>query len=356
MSFFLSEEKNENTEKLLSNESIRISIVGVGGGGCNTINRLEHLGLKHVKRIAINTDNLHLLSIKAQNKILIGKSITKGLGAGGFPEVAEKCAEVSKEEIRTAIGENELVFLVSGLGGGTGTGASPLVAKLAKEQGAVVVSIVTLPFSLERSRLKKAEWGLERLVKESDSVVVISNDRLVGYAQNMPINEAFNLADLITAKALQGITETIVEPSLLNIDFADVKSIMENGGVSLIALGEGSGPDRVEMAARKALEHPLLDVSFEGAKAALIHIEGNAGLTLGETIELGEKITQSFDPGANVKLGARLVPKESDSILTTTIITGLKSEAVAKVMNSQIAQQQKLKELAALETIKRVDF
>ncbi|MCX8163617.1 MAG: cell division protein FtsZ [Candidatus Micrarchaeota archaeon] len=344
----------DKEEKLFSNEDVRIAIVGVGGGGCNTVNRIESMGIKHVNTIAVNTDNLHLLSIKAQKKVLIGRSITKGLGAGGFPEVAEKCAEVSKDEIAQAVGENELVFLVSGLGGGTGTGASPLVARIAKEQGAIVVSIVTTPFSLERSRLKKAEWGLERLVKESDAVVVIDNNRLSSYAQNLPITEAFYLADVITAKAVKGITETIVQPSLMNIDFADVKSVMENGGVSLISLGEGSGPDRVEMAAKKALEHPLLDVSFEGAKAALIHIEANASLTLGEAYSLVEKITENFALDANVKFGARLTPIQSDTILTTTIITGLKSEAVQKVMGSQIAQQQKVKELAYLEAIGKI--
>lgn len=348
-------ENFEKEEKLLSNEDVRIAIVGVGGGGCNTINRIEKMNInKKIKTIAINTDNLHLLSIKAQKKILIGKSITKGLGAGGFPEVAEKCAEISRDEIRDGIGENELVFLVSGLGGGTGTGASPLVAKLAKEQGAIVVSIVTTPFSLERARLKKAEWGLERLVKESDAVVVIDNNRLALYAPNIPINEAFSLADAITAKALQGITGTIIEPSLLNIDFADVKSVMENGGVSLIALGEASGPDRVEMVSKRALEHPLLDVSYEGAKAALIHLEGNSSLTLGEAIEIGEKITSNFDPLANVKIGARLVPREDNTISVTTIVTGLKSESVGKFMNEKIAQEQRQKELAALEALSKI--
>ncbi|MEM3361825.1 MAG: cell division protein FtsZ [Candidatus Anstonellaceae archaeon] len=341
-------------EKLFSNEDVRIAIVGVGGGGCNTINRIENMNLKHVKTIAINTDNLHLLSIKAQKKVLIGREITRGLGAGGFPEVAEKCAEISRNEIAANIGENELVFLATGLGGGTGTGASPLVAKIAKEQGAIVVSIVTTPFSLERSRIKKAEWGLERLVKESDAVVVIDNNRLTKYAQNIPIHEAFKLADEITAKAIMGITETIVEPSLMNIDFADVRSVMENGGVSLISLGEGAGPDRIEMAARKALEHPLLDVSFDGAKAALIHIEANSSLTLGDAYSLVEKITQNFAPDANVKFGARLTPIQSDTILTTTIVTGLKSEAVQKVMGEKIAQQQKVKELAYLEAIERI--
>jgi cell division protein FtsZ len=316
----------------ISNDKIRIAIVGVGGGGCNTINRMERQGIKSARTIAINTDNLHLQSIQAQKKVLIGRTITKGLGAGGFPEIAERCAQASKAELKEILGENELVFLTAGLGGGTGTGAAPTVAEIAKEQGAIVVSIVTTPFSLERARVKKAEWGLERLAAASDTVVVIDNNRLASYAPNIPINDAFNLADAITAKAVRGITETIMEPSLMNIDYADVKSIMEKGGIALISMGEGAGPDRIERVAKSTLEHPLLDVSYEGAKGALLHVEGGSGLTLGEVIEAGERITGKFDHNANVKIGARLHPDRSDNISVTAIVTGLQSEQVSRIM------------------------
>lgn len=334
-----------------SNDKIRVAIIGVGGGGCNTVNRMEKQGIKSAKTIAINTDSLHLASISAQKKILIGKSVTRGLGAGGFPEIAEKCVQASKEELKNAIGENELVFLTAGLGGGTGTGGAPGIAEIAKEQGAIVVSIVTTPFSLERARVKKAEWGLKRLAEASDTVVVIDNNRLVNYAPNIPINDAFNLADAITGKAMKGIADTIMMPSLLNVDYADVRAIMEKGGVALISLGEGYGPDRVERVAKSALEHPLLDVSYEGAKGALLHIEGGRGLTLGEVIEIGERITDKFDHNASVKIGARLNEGASDMVSATAIVTGLQSAQVAKVLDAKAREEEKKREVGIIENI-----
>ncbi len=313
---------------LFSNDKIRIAVIGVGGAGCNTVNRMMQNGIKSAQTIAINTDNLHLRSIQAHKKILLGASVTKGLGAGGFPEVAQKCAEASRAQLREQIGENELVFLAAGMGGGTGTGASSIVAEVAKEQGAIVVSIVTIPFALERARLKKAEWGLKQLAAVSDTVAVIDNNRLVSYAPNLPITEAFNLADAITGKAVLGIADTIMMPSLLNIDFADVRSIMEKGGISLISMGEAHGTDRVEHVVKNTLDHPLLDVSYEGAKGALLHICGGSSLSLGDSIAIGEKITESFDSNANVKIGARLVPDMGDTVNVTAIVTGLKSGQV----------------------------
>ncbi|MFH1094860.1 MAG: cell division protein FtsZ [Candidatus Micrarchaeota archaeon] len=315
-------------ESLFSNDKIRIAVIGVGGAGCNTVDRMMKNGIKSAQTIAINTDNLHLRSIQAHKKILLGANVTKGLGAGGFPEVAQKCAEASRAQLREQIGENELVFLAAGMGGGTGTGASSIVAEVAKEQGAIVISIVTIPFALERARIKKAEWGLKQLAAVSDTVAVIDNNRLVSYAPNLPITEAFNLADAITGKAVLGIADTIMLPSLLNIDYADVKSIMEKGGISLISLGEGRGTDRVDQVVKNTLDHPLLDVSYEGAKGALLHICGGNSLSLGDSISIGEKLTSSFDPNANVKIGARLVPDMGDTVSVTAIVTGLKSGQV----------------------------
>ncbi|MBM3229432.1 cell division protein FtsZ [Candidatus Parvarchaeota archaeon] len=309
---------------LMSNENVRIAIVGVGGGGCNTINRVTKTGIKSATTIAVNTDYLHLKMVDAQKKVLIGASVTKGLGAGGFPEVAQKCAEASKDKIAEVLGENEIVFLCAGMGGGTGTGASPMIARVARDLGAIVVSIVTYPFSLERARLKKAQWGLQQLVEASDTVVVIDNNRLVQYAPNIPINDAFNLADAITAKAVKGIADTIMFPSLLNIDYADVKSIMQGGGIALISVGEGKGADRVDQVVKSTLAHPLLDVSYEGATGALIHLDGGSSLTLGEAIKVGESVSESFDLNANVKLGARLAADQNDMITATAIVTGLK--------------------------------
>ncbi|MCX8198231.1 MAG: cell division protein FtsZ [Candidatus Micrarchaeota archaeon] len=318
-------QKAEDSDGLMSNEKVRIGVIGVGGAGCNTVDRMMKNGIKSAQTIAVNTDQLHLKMVQAHKRVLIGSTITKGLGAGGFPEVAAKCAEMSRDKLKEVIGEKELVFISAGMGGGTGTGAAPVIAEIAKEQGAIVVSIVTVPFRLERARMVKAKWGLERLAAKSDTIIVIENDRLVSYVPNLPINEAFNLADAITGKAITGIADTIMFPSLMNIDFADVRSVMENGGFALISMGEGSGQDRVENVVKSTMEHPLLDVSYEGAKGALLHITGGAGLTLGESIEIGERISASFDLNADVKMGARLDPSMGNTITCTAIITGVKS-------------------------------
>ncbi len=318
----VSSEKKE-TETLMSNEEVRIAVIGVGGAGCNTVGRMMRSGIKSAQTIAVNTDQLHLKVTNAHKRVLIGSNITKGLGAGGFPEVATKCAEMSKGKLTEVIGPRELVFIAAGMGGGTGTGAAPVIAEVAKNQGATVVSVVTIPFRLERARVQKAKWGLERLAAVSDTVIVIENDRLVNYVPNLPINDAFNLADAITGKAITGIADTIMFPSLMNIDFADVKSVMDNGGFALISMGEGRGPDRIEQVARSTLENPLLDVSAEGAKGALLHIGGGPQLTLGEGIDIGEKISESFDLNADVKIGARLDPTLGDGLSVTAIVTGI---------------------------------
>ncbi len=310
-------------EELMSNEGIRIGIIGVGGAGCNTVDRMMKSEIKSAQTIAVNTDQLHLKMVQAHKRVLIGSTITRGLGAGGFPEIAAKCAEMSREKLREVIGQKELVFICAGMGGGTGTGAAPVIAEIAKEEGAIVVSVVSIPFRLERARVQKAKWGLDCLMAKSDTVIVLENDRLVSYVPNLPIADAFNLADAITGKAITGIADTIMLPSLMNIDFADVKSVMENGGFALISMGEAHGTDRVEKVVRNTMEHPLLDVSYEGAKGALLHINGGTGLTLGEGIEVGEKISESFDRNADVKIGARLDPAMSDGLSVTAIVTGV---------------------------------
>jgi cell division protein FtsZ len=327
--------RSGTTEELMSNDKVRIAVIGVGGGGCNTVDRIMKGGIKSATTVAINTDALHLRMVQAHKKVLIGQSVTKGLGAGGFPEVAAKCAEASREKIREIIGENELVFLTAGMGGGTGTGAAPVIAEIAKQQGAVVVSMVTYPFALERARLKKAQWGLSQLAAKSDTVIVIDNNRLAAYAPNLPINEAFTLADMITGKAVRGIADTIMFPSLMNIDYADVRAVMENGGIALISVGEGTGQDRVERVIKNTLTHPLLDVSYEGAKASLLHIDGGAELTLGDAIAIGEGITEKFDPSADIKVGARLSPENGQNVSVTAIVTGLKCAQMFGINNKE---------------------
>jgi len=317
--------KEEAPSNDMESSSIRISVLGVGGAGCNCVNRIFSGGIKSARTVAINTDGKHLNMISAHKKVLIGKSVTRGLGAGGDTNVAKKCAEVDRDLLRRDIGENELVFLCAGMGGGTGGGASPYVAQLAKEQGAIVVAMVTYPFALERVRLKKAQESLNELVKVCDTVVVIDNNRLAAYAPNLPINKAFELADSITTRAVTGISDTIMFPSLINVDYADVRTVMEKGGLSMISLGNGHGHDKVENAVKDTLEHPLLDVDYEGAKGCLIHMEGGPDLTLGDAIKTGELLTQSFDEDSGIKVGARINPAIKSGIRVTAIITGVKS-------------------------------
>jgi cell division protein FtsZ len=318
-------EAKSRTQETEDNASVRIAVIGVGGAGCNCVNRIYAGGIKSATTIAINTDGKHLNMIGAHKKILIGKTITKGLGAGGDTAIARKCADVDHELLKREIGDNELVFLCAGMGGGTGGGAAPVVAKIAKEQGAIVVSMVTYPFALERVRIKKAQASLQELVKVCDTVVVIDNNRLASYVPNLPITKAFELADSITTRAVVGISDTIMFPSLINVDYADVKTVMENGGLSMISLGQGSGHDKVVDVVKDTLQHPLLDVDYEGAKGCLIHLEGGPDLTLGDAIKTGDLLTQSFDETASVKMGARINPSLQDGIRITAIITGEKS-------------------------------
>jgi len=328
-------EKKQSKPDELDSSAIRISVIGVGGAGCNCVNRLATFGIKSARTMAINTDGKHLNMISAAKKILIGKTITRGLGAGGHIEIARKCAEMDREMLKREIGENELVFLTAGMGGGTGGGAAPVVAEIAKEQGAIVVAMVTYPFALERVRLRKAQESLQALVSKCDTVVVIDNNRLASYVPNLPINKAFELADSITSRAVMGISDAIMFPSLINVDFADVKAVMEGGGLSLISLGEGSGMNRVEDVVKDTLSHPLLDVNYEGAKGCLIHLEGGADLTLGDAIKTGEKLTESFDSLANVKMGARINPSCTEKIRAMAIITGVRSPYILKAERAQ---------------------
>ncbi|MFH1056927.1 MAG: cell division protein FtsZ [Candidatus Micrarchaeota archaeon] len=310
-------------------EEIKIAVIGVGGGGNNTVNRLKRLNVKGAQLVACNTDRQHLAMLDDSiTKILLGKSITKGLGAGGFPEVGAKCAEVDHEALEKQLAGCHLLFLCAGMGGGTGTGAAPVIARIAKDQGAIVVSMVTYPFALERARVTKADDGITRLREVSDSVIVLDNNRLVELVPNLPMNQAFLVADEILAKAVGGLVFTITQPSLVNIDFADVRAIMGNGDVGMIAVGTGKGPNKVEDAADGVLKNRLLDVDFEGAKGALIHIAGGADLTLGDAIRAGELITNSMDPTASVKWGARLIPEYDGKLEITAIVTGVKSSSI----------------------------
>ena len=314
----------------------RIAVVGVGGQGCNLVNRLYTNGIKSADTIAVNTDLAHLNMIRAHKKLLIGKEITNGLGAGGFPEVAAKCADLSREDIAKALEGYNLVFVAAGMGGGTGTGASPIVAKIAREQGATVIGTVTYPFALERSRRVKAEWGIQQLSKEADAVIVIENDRLLSYVPNLPMEKAFEVVDNITGNAVKGIADTITLPSLINLDFADLKTVVRDTGTAVISVGTGQGNDRVEQAIRSTRSHPLLSVDYEGAKGALVHVSGGANLTISEATRIGEGVTEGLAPDANVIFGARLIPQLNDQITVMSIVTGVKAKFGEKIKREEV--------------------
>ncbi len=309
---------------------VKISVVGVGGGGSNAVTRLYNSGVKSARVIAINTDARHLAEVaKAHKKILIGKSITRGLGAGGEPSMARKCAEADYDLIRDALEGSELVFIAAGMGGGTGTGAAPIVAKAARDVGALTIGVVTYPFKLERARLQKAKQGIEELSKHTDTLIVIDNNRLVEVANNLPMDKAFEFADSIIVRAVKGISDAIVLPSLISMDFADLRAILTKAnsgtGLAMISIGEGSGYDRVKDAIQTTFNQPLLDVDYEDARGALIHLEGGPDLTIDEAVKIGEGITESFNPDAEVKLGVRIRPELNDKIIVTAVIIGVHS-------------------------------
>ncbi|VVB77498.1 Cell division protein FtsZ [uncultured archaeon] len=306
--------------------SPHVAVVGVGGQGSNLVNRLHVNGIKSATTIAINTDLAHLNIIKANRKVLIGKEMTKGLGSGGFPEVSAKAAEISKSDIEKVLEGYNLVFVAAGMGGGTGTGASPIVAKVAKEMGATVIACVTYPFALERSRATKAEWGIQQLAKEADCVIVVENEKLLSYVPNLPMERAFELCDNVVGNAVKGIADTIMFPSLINLDFADLSTIVKDTGTAVISLGTGSGSGRVDQVIKSTLSHPLLTVDYEGAKGALIHVAGGSDLTIEEATKIGAGVTESMAGDANVIFGARLIPEMRDQVRVMSIITGVKAK------------------------------
>ena len=307
----------------------QIAVVGVGGGGNNTVNRLSAMDIKGAGLFAFNTDAKQL-GMLGQNisRLMLGRQLTQGLGAGGFPEVGEKAATLSRMDIDLLIREKNLIFLTAGMGGGTGTGAAPVVAQIAKESGAIVIGIVTIPFALERVRLETAKKGIARLRQNVDTLIVIDNQRLVQLYPNVPIEQSFKLADEITAKAVRGITETITQPSMINLDFSDLRSIMKAGGLAMISVGEGKGHSKVEEVVKSTLTNKLLDVNYENAKGVLLHITGGADLTLGDANAIGEKITETVAADASVTWGARLDPDYNGRVEVIAIFTGVTGASV----------------------------
>ncbi|AWB27331.1 cell division protein FtsZ [Halococcoides cellulosivorans] len=323
----------------------RIVIVGCGGAGNNTVNRLYNLGVDGADTIALNTDKQHLKMIKADTKILVGKSLTNGLGAGGDPSMGERATEMAQGTIKEVLGDADLVFVTAGMGGGTGTGAAPVVSKIAKEQGAIVVGMVSTPFNVERARTVKAEEGLEELRTEADSIIVLDNNRLLDYVPNLPIGKAFSVMDQIIAETVKGISETITQPSLINLDYADMTSIMNQGGVAVMLVGETKDKNKTEEVVKDAMNHPLLDVDYRGASGGLVHITGGPDLTLKEAEGIAQNITDRLEADADVIWGARIQDNYKGKVRVMAIMTGVKSAHVL----GPTAQKQANKSRAAIE-------
>lgn len=317
----------------------KIMVFGVGGGGCNTISRLTRMDIKGAVTLAANTDAKHLATTAAHKKLLIGKNLTRGLGAGGYPETGRKAADESKHEVQEMLHGCDLLFVTCGLGGGTGTGGAPEVARIAKEMGSIVISAVTLPFKMEGARVGKAEAGLMRLRDNSDTVIVIENQKLLELAGNKPLGEAFAVADSLIATMIKGITETISQPSLVNLDYADVRTIMHSGGVATIGIGESNSGNRAEEAIKMALNHPLLDVDYNGATGAMIQVIGGEDMRLDEISLIGETVSKQMSPEAMVMWGARVLPEYKGKIQVITIITGVKSPYIMGRADDAIAER-----------------
>jgi cell division protein FtsZ len=314
----------------------KIVVIGVGGAGGNTINRLHKMGIKGAEIIAINTDKQALDVVEADKKLVIGRNTTRGLGAGGYPDVARRAADESKDEIAQIIGEPDLAFITAGMGGGTGTGASPTVAKIAKRNGAIVVGMVSIPFKVERGRIVRAEQGLEELRKECDSVIVLDNQKLLEFVPHLPIDKAFGVMDQLISETVKGISETITQPSLINLDYADVKTIVSGGDVAAMFWGEGTIRDGPEALAHEALHHPLLEVDTAGAKGCLIHITGGQDMSLEFAEKIAEYMTNEIDPYANVILGARVNTDYNGRCRVMAIMTGVNSPYILSPKTDEV--------------------
>ena len=323
------QEIDKELEELLKKQSAKIKVIGVGGGGGNSLSRMREIGIKGGELIAINTDAQDLLYANADQKILIGKELTQGLGAGSNPRMGEEAAKESETEIKKRIGGSDMIFITCGLGGGTGTGAAPIVAGLAKKQNSLTIGVVTLPFTIEgRKRVENAMLGLEKMEAMVDTLIVIPNDKLLELAPDLPLHTAFKIADEILTNAVKGITELVTTSGLVNLDFADIKTVMIGGGVSLIGMGESDSAQRAIEAVEKAIQNPLLDVDISGATGSLVNIIGGPDMSLDECKAIIETVGNKLNPEAKLIWGAQIAEDMEKSIRVLLIVTGVKSSQI----------------------------
>ena len=319
-----------------------ITVVGCGGAGGNTVNRMFEEGITGAKLVAANTDVQHLVEIEADSKILMGQQKTQGRGAGSLPQVGEEAAIESQEEIYDAIEGSDMVFVTAGLGGGTGTGSAPVVAKAARESGALTIAIVTTPFTAEGEvRRTNAEAGLERLRDVSDTVIVVPNDRLLDAVGKLPVRQAFKVSDEVLMRSVKGITELITRPGLVNLDFADVRTVMEKGGVAMIGLGESDTDSKAQESVKSALRSPLLDVDISGANSALVNVTGGNDMAIGEAEGVVEEIYDRIDPDARIIWGTSIDEELEGKMRTMIVVTGVESPQIygrSEAMQAKAAQ------------------
>jgi cell division protein FtsZ len=320
---------DEELEAVLQKAKARIVAIGCGGAGCNTISRIMQTGIHGAETIAVNTDAQDLIYTIADRKILIGRDLTGGLGAGNDPEKGEAAAREDEDVIKDNIYGVDLVFVTCGLGGGTGTGGAPVIAEIAKKLGSLTIGVVTLPFTVEGSRRRQnAERGLERLRAVTDTVIVIPNDKLLQLAPDLPIGAAFKVADQLLMDAIRGIVEMITKPGLINLDFADVRTVLQNGGVAMIGIGESDTANRSVEAVEEALNSPLLDVDITGAKGAIVNIKGSQDLTLEEAQKIVSHISEALDPQAQIIWGAQISEDMKNSVKVMVVLSGVHSPYV----------------------------
>lgn len=333
---------NEELKKIVEGIRTAIKIVGCGGAGGNTIGRLLEMGIEGGDVIAINTDALDLLYCNAYTKILIGASITGGIGAGNNPEVGEQCAESDVKKLSEVLDGSDMVFVTCGLGGGTGTGSAPVVAEIAKDINALTIGVVTLPFAVEgKVRARNALMGLKKLRKFADTVIVIPNDKLLDIVPNLPLNAAFKVADEVLANSVKGITEMVTKPGLINLDFADIRTIMKAGGTAMIGLGasskDTSSEDRSKESIERAIKSPLLDVDISTATGALINITGSRDMTLDEAESIVKIVSENISPNAQIIWGAMIDDTlDRNVIKTMLVLSGVKTPQYEEQLEEQV--------------------
>ncbi|MDP2749539.1 MAG: cell division protein FtsZ [Nanoarchaeota archaeon] len=324
----------------------KIIVVGCGGAGNNTINRMSELGMGDIKTIAVNTDAQDLLYTNSDKKVLIGKILTKGLGAGAIPKVGEDAAKEAEAELKAVVQGADLVFITAGMGGGTGTGSAPVIADISRKMGALTVGIVTMPFTMEGARRKEnARIGLEKLQQVCDTLIIIPNDKLLQISPDLPLHTAFKLADEILTNAVRGVSNLIIEPGLVNLDFADVKTVMSNAGLALIGVGESDTKQRAAEAVDRAMNNPLLDAEIAGATGALINISGGPDMTLDEARFIVEEIGSKLDDEARIIWGAQVLDDLQNTIRVLIIVTGVKSQQALSTTPKEVIAQRRKKEI-----------